>query len=97
MKGIFTAARTASKIFPIAGRSRSRPDPPLHFTTFFAGQPRFRSTRSKPKSFDHARRLRHHLRIAAKQLRRDRMLVFVEMQIALGLLIFVREARRRPR
>ena len=41
------------------------------------------------EALNHARRLGHHMRIAAKKLRQDRMLVFIEMQIALGLLIFL--------
>ena len=50
VKGIVTAARTASKMRAISGRSRSRPEPPLQATTRLAGQPRFRSTMSKPAS-----------------------------------------------
>ena len=33
----------------------------------------------------------HHLRIAAEELRRDRVFVFVEVEIALSLLIFFAE------
>ena len=48
VSGIRTAARTARRSFSRCVRSRSKPEPPLHFTTFFAGHPRFKSTRSKP-------------------------------------------------
>ena len=67
----------ASKILPIS----EEPDPPLHLTTFLAGHPRLRSTKSKPKPS--RIRAAHHSRIAAKKLRRDRMLVFIKMQIKL--------------
>ena len=33
------------------GRSRSNPEPPLHVTTFFTGQPKLISTISKPRSW----------------------------------------------
>src|SRR5229473_2655844 len=49
VSGIFTAVRTARKISPSNGKSRSKPEPP-HFTTFFAGQPKLISTASKPRS-----------------------------------------------
>jgi hypothetical protein len=39
-----------AKDLAISGRSRSRPEPPLQETTRLAGQPRLRSTRSKPVS-----------------------------------------------
>ncbi len=37
---------------------------------------------------DHPRRVRHYSRIAAKKLGRDGMLVLVEVQVALGFLVF---------
>ena len=73
----------------MSGRSRSRPEPPLHFTTFFAGQPRFRSTRSKPRSSTTRAASASDCGIAAKQLRRDRVLVAVEREVLLGLLVLV--------
>src|SRR2546425_418037 len=39
----------AKKVVKCGGSGLLR-DLPMHFTTFFAGQPRFRSIRSKPKS-----------------------------------------------
>ena len=51
VNAMVTAARTRSKIVRISGRSRSRPEPPLQATTRLAGQPRLRSTMSKPSSW----------------------------------------------
>ena len=58
--------------------------------------PRFRSTRSKPRSSTNARRVGHHCGIAAEELRRDGMLVFVKVQIALALSRLWRGEHRRP-
>ena len=82
VNGIEIAARTLRRIFSTSGKSRSRPEPPLHFTTLFTGQPKLMSTMSKPMSWQMARGVRHHRRIGAEQLRRDRMLLGVESQVA---------------
>ena len=51
VSGIEMAARTLRRISSTSGRSRSSPEPPLHFTTFFTGQPKLMSTMSKPRSW----------------------------------------------
>ena len=51
VSGIEMAARTLVRIFSTSGRSRSRPEPPLHLTTFFTGHPKLMSTMSKPRSW----------------------------------------------
>ena len=51
VKGIGMAARTVRSIRSTSGRSRSRPEPPLHFTTLFTGQPKLMSRMSKPRSW----------------------------------------------
>ena len=56
---------------------------------FFRRAAQIQINQIKAKALHHARRLGHHLRIAAKQLRRNGMLVFVKMQIALSFLIFL--------
>ena len=50
VEGMEMAARTFLRICSTSGRSRSSPDPPLHFTTLFTGQPKLMSTMSKPWS-----------------------------------------------
>ena len=61
----------------------------MHFTTFFAGTSQVQIDQIEAQTFDHARSFGHHLRIATEKLRRDGMLVFIEMKIALRLLIFL--------
>jgi hypothetical protein len=85
VKGIVTALRTALKISPILGRSRSRPEPPLQPTTRLAGQPRLRSTVSKPVSSHDARGVGERLGVGAEELRADGVLVVVEGEVALAL------------
>ena len=84
VKGIFTAARTASKISPnrrqIAQQSRAAIA--LHHFLRRATQVQIHQIESQV--LDNPSRLRHRLGIAAKKLRRNRMLVLVEMQIALA-------------
>src|SRR5579862_8831248 len=50
VNGIEIAARTPRRIFSTRGKSRSRPDPPLHFTTLLTGHPKLMSRTSKPRS-----------------------------------------------
>ena len=50
VSGILIAARTVFSSVSTSGRLRSRPEPPLQLTTFFTGQPKFRSTASKPEA-----------------------------------------------
>ena len=45
------AARTSRSRRSTSGRSRSRPEPPLHFTTLLTGQPKLMSRMSKPRSW----------------------------------------------
>ena len=82
VKGIVTALRMARKISPIFGRSRSSPDPPFDPTTRLAGQPRFRSTVSKPVSSTMRAASASVSGIRPEQLRSDGMLVVVKRQIA---------------
>ena len=51
VNGIEMAARTSRRSRSTSGRSRSRPEPPLHFTTLFTGQPKLMSRMSKPRSW----------------------------------------------
>ena len=55
---------------------------------FFGGTSEIQIYKIEAQVFDNAGSLSHDLRIAAKQLRRNGMLVFVEMEISLGLLVF---------
>ncbi len=80
-----TAARMDSKIFAMSGRSRSRPEPPLQATTRLAGQPRFRSTMSKPASWQTRAASARRIRFRAEELRADGVLVVVVGQVALEL------------
>ena len=51
VNGIEMAARTSRSRRSTSGRSRSRPEPPLHFTTLLTGQPKLMSRMSKPRSW----------------------------------------------
>src|SRR6202011_4452914 len=51
VNGMVMALRTWRSSFSTSGRSRSRPDPPLHFTTLLTGQPKLISRTSKPRSW----------------------------------------------
>ena len=81
------AARTASKILPIAGKSRSRPEPPLHLTTFFRRTSEVEIDQVEAEILDDTSGVCHHFGIAAKELSRDGMLVLIKVEIALGLLV----------
>ena len=58
---------------------------------FFRRAAQIQIDQIEAQALDHARGLGHHLRIAAEKLRRNRVLVFIEVEIALGLLIFLAE------
>src|SRR5206468_9897993 len=58
---------------------------------FFRGAAQVQVDQVEAQAFDHAGSLGHDLRIAAEKLRRDGVLVFVEVKIALGLLVFLAE------
>src|ERR1035438_2549186 len=51
VNGMVRTLRTSRKRRSTSGRSRSRPEPPLHFTTLLTGQPKLRSRISKPRSW----------------------------------------------
>src|SRR5436305_1873349 len=51
VNGIVIAARTTRSNRSTRGRSRSSPEPPLHFTTLFTGHPKLISRISNPKSW----------------------------------------------
>ena len=85
VNGIETAPRTALKISPINGRSRSNPDPPIASHHPLRRTPQIQIHHIEPGILANPRRVRHRLRIRPKQLRRDRMLILVVRQIPLPL------------
>ena len=89
------AARTSRSSRSTSGRSRSSPEPPLHFTTLFTGQPKLMSRMSKPRSWHMRAASAITAGIGAEQLRRDGMLLRLESQVfaACGC-AFVAPARR---
>ena len=90
VNGIVMAARTSRSSFSTSGRSRSSPEPPLHFTTFFTGQPKLMIEDVEAQVLADARGVGHHLRIGAEELRGDRMLLGVEGQVAFSVLVGLR-------
>src|SRR5581483_1574175 len=65
---------------------QSRPAIALHY--FLRWTSEVQIDKIETEVFHDACGVCHHLRIAAEKLRGDRMLIFVEMQVALGFLVF---------
>ena len=85
VKGIVTALRTARKISPMRGRSRSRPEPPLRADDPLGRAAQIQIHKVKAGLLDNPRRLGQRLRIGPEELRADGVLVVVEGQIAPAL------------
>ena len=77
------AARTSRSTRSTRGRSRSRPDPPLHLTTLLTGQPKLISRMSKPRSWHTRAASAITVGVGAEELGGDGVLVGVEGEIAL--------------
>ena len=85
VKGIVTALRTARKISPMRGRSRSRPEPPLRAHHPLGRAAQIQVHQVEAGLLHNPRRLGQRLGIGAEELRADGVLVVVEGQIALAL------------
>ena len=95
VNGMEIAARTSRSSRSTSGRSRSRPEPPLHFTTLFTGQPKLMSRMSKPRSWQTRAASAITVGIGAEQLRGDGVLFGLESQVACSVRVGLRRAERR--
>ena len=71
--GTSTAPTTASRMRPTSGSSFSSAEPAITLQTFLAGQPMLMSMICAPCVDVVARRFRHHRRVRARDLHRDRI------------------------
>ena len=82
MKGIFTAARTDSKIWRISGQVAEEAGAAVALHYFFCGTAEVEIDQVEAEIFDEARGVGQDAGIAAEELGGDGMLVFVEVQVA---------------